>query len=97
MNHTPTHASNSERHSDELSPPTHTAFYTNESFYNREMQTYLIARITAGEAGYVASPGAADLTTARAEADALNTEAGLTKDQVYAIVASSMARGEVHR
>lgn len=73
------------------------AYYTNESFYDREMGMYFIAKVTENEAGYERSSLGlfAGVDAARIEADRLNDNMGHTRDDVLDIVASSMRQGSV--
>ncbi|AMQ67058.1 hypothetical protein SEA_CRACKLEWINK_123 [Mycobacterium phage Cracklewink] len=71
-------------------------YYTNESFYNRDQRGYEVAKVTENEAGYVPCFGLYPTPDAAlAAADQMNAPLGLTRDDVLAIVASSMAQGPV--
>lgn len=83
---------------------TRTCFYANESFAGREFGgrvVYHVALVVENVAGYTRiepDPDEAhDLAAIQARCLRVNTELGLTDDDVRAIVASSMAEGPVER
>lgn len=75
------------------------AYYTNESFATRidGVMLYQLAQVTENEAGYTVHTTDCDLWYLQGVADALNTKNGISRDDVLAIVASSMWQGSVRR
>lgn len=73
-------------------------FYANESFFDRDSQSYFVAKVTQDEAGYeVTSWSFREPRQAQDKADKLNDNLGWTRDDVLDIVASSMRQGAVRR
>lgn len=73
-------------------------FYTNESFFDRASQGYLVAVITEDEPGYRSMAVAKrTLAEAQTDADKLNAKFGISEQDVSDIVASSMRAGKVHQ
>lgn len=69
---------------------TRVAYRTDESFFDTKTKCYVIARIEEDEDGYWVESLWPELELAVTEAQRLNDLAGLTKEDVFAIVASSM-------
>ncbi|WP_195165898.1 hypothetical protein [Mycobacteroides abscessus] len=67
-----------------------TCYYTNESFFERDSQQYVVALITENEAGYEPTDTYRELGEAIRIADKQNAELGLSADDVSQIVTSSM-------
>ena len=66
-------------------------YYANKSFFDRDSQSYFVAKITENKAGYTQTSWAySEPTKAQEEADRLNANLGWTRDDVLDIVASSM-------
>ncbi|AXQ52758.1 hypothetical protein SEA_IPHANE7_136 [Mycobacterium phage IPhane7] len=72
-------------------------YYANESFYD-STRGYVVAVVNEGEPGYrTLAGGYLFADEAKEEADRLNEKAGLSRDDVLDIVASSMRAGKVQR
>ncbi|AGM12369.1 hypothetical protein PEGLEG_141 [Mycobacterium phage PegLeg] len=73
-------------------------YYANESFYDHAKGDYVVAVVTEDEAGYnTLSTVYGSAERAKAAADALNQDLGLSRDDVLDIVASSMRAGRAQR
>jgi hypothetical protein len=72
------------------------AYYTNESYYDASKGGYVVAEVTENEAGYrTLSGGFSDVMAAKARADELNANVGISWDDVLDIVASSIRQGSI--
>lgn len=70
-------------------PEPRTAWHADESFW--ENGSFLVAEISEGKPGYDVAARRSDLAAAVAEGHRLNTEAGLSADDVDRIRQSSLA------
>ncbi|MBB5167090.1 hypothetical protein [Mycobacterium sp. AZCC_0083] len=70
-------------------------YYTNEGFFDRDSQAYIIAEVIENEAGYTPYGVSTQLGAAHVMVDELNDQLGLSRDEVLDIVASSMAASGV--
>ena len=69
--------------------------YTNDSFYDRTTDEYVLALIKENDAGYTIYSKHVDLGLLQQVADSYNTQRGHNRDDVMHIVASSMIQGKV--
>lgn len=68
-------------------------FYTNESFYEADSGSYVVAKITEDEAGYEVWARVHTLEAAKLTAAAQNEAIGVDDDVLLTVVASSMRQG----
>jgi hypothetical protein len=73
--------------------PKRVVWYTNESFFDRETDMYVVAQVTEDEAGYDVYARYATVEAALEKAADLNALHGMSADVVLTVVASSMRLG----